>query len=236
MKAMKLMAALALAGGMIVAGAVSAPAFADPGTKTAAPAPKHDAKHDAKQKDEKKADALKIGDTAPEFKLTDTDGKEHKLSDFKGKVVVLEWFNPECPFIIKHHAESKKNMTFNKLYEDYNSKGVVFLAINSSAPGKQGNGLDLNKKMKTEYKLPFPILIDESGETGRAYGAKTTPHCFVINAEGKLAYMGAIDNNKNVDKAGDKNYVKNALDEILAGKPVTEATTASYGCGVKYSN
>jgi peroxiredoxin len=229
MKTMKLMAALVVAGGLAFAGAMTAPAIAEPGTKAAVPAHKHDTK-------EKKADAVKIGEAAPEFTLTDTDGKTHKLSEYKGKIVVLEWFNPECPFVVKHHAESKKNMTFNKLHEDYNSKGVVFLAINSSASGKQGHGLELNKKMKTEYKLPFPILIDESGETGRAYGAKTTPHCYVINAEGKLSYMGAIDNNKHVDKAGDKNYVKMALDEMLAGKAVTEATTAPYGCGVKYSN
>lgn len=227
MKAMKLLAALTITGGLLVAGAMTAPAFADPGAKTAAP------KHEKK---EVSTDGVKVGDAAPAFTLKDTDGKEHTLAELKGKVVVLEWFNPECPFIVKHHSEAKKNMTFNKLYDDYNSKGVVFLAINSSAAGKQGNGLELNKKMKTEYKLPYPILLDESGDVGHAYGAKTTPHCFVINAEGKVAYMGAIDNNKNIDKAGDKNYVKAALDEILAGKPVTEATTASYGCGVKYSN
>ena len=225
MKSMKLLAALALAGGLVFGAAVSVPALAEPGAKAAAPAG-----------DKKKAEAAKVGDMAPAFTLTCTEGKTHNLSDFKGKIVVLEWYNPECPFIVKHHAESKKNMTFNKLHEEYNSKGVVFLAINSSAAGKQGNGLELNKKMKEEYKLPFPVLLDESGATGRAYGAKTTPHCFVINAEGKIVYAGAIDNNKNVDKGGDKNYVKMALDETIAGKAVTEATTAPYGCSVKYGN
>lgn len=228
MKMMKLISAMAVVGVLASAGMVATTAQAQPGGSESK-------QSGSKSTGATKASSLKVGDAAPAFTLTDTDGKTHNLSDFKGKVVVIEWFNPECPFIVKHHAESKKNMTFNKLYEEYNSKGVVFLAINSSAPGKQGAGLELNKKMKTEYKMEYPILLDESGDTGREYGAKTTPHCFVIDAAGHLAYQGAIDNNSNIDKGGDKNYVKAALDEVLAGKSVSESQTKSYGCSVKYA-
>lgn len=220
--------------------AFSAPAFAFDPPKGEAPATDkehkdHDHKdHDHKDHDhkhDKAPETAKIGEPAPAFTLTDTDGKTVNLSDFKGKVVVLEWFNPECPFIVKHHA---KNTTFNDLYTQYNTKNVVFLAINSSAEGKQGYGKKLNQEKKTAYKMQYPILLDEDGKVGRAYAAKTTPHCFIIDTEGKLAYGGAIDNDTSPDKAGSKNYVKNALDEILAGKPVSESSTRPYGCSVKY--
>ncbi len=225
MKATNLLAVLAASGGMIFAA-----------TTLAEPAPGKKVEKQAEKQADKKSDkatTLAAGAEAPAFTLTDTDGKTHNLADYKGKVVVLEWFNPECPFIVKHH---KTNLTFNQLHEQFSSKDVVFLAINSSAAGKQGNGLELNKKMKEEYKMPFPILIDENGEIGRAYGAKTTPHCFIIDKEGKVVYNGAIDNNKSPEKAGDKNFVKIALEEVLAGKPVTTAQTAPYGCSVKYAN
>jgi peroxiredoxin len=181
----------------------------------------------------KKSDGkLKIGDAAPAFELKDTDGKTVKLEDFKGKVVVLEWYNPECPFVVKQH---KLNQTMKNLHQEFSSKNVVFLAINSSAEGKQGYGLELNKKMKTEYKIEYPVLLDSDGKVGKLYGAQRTPHMYVINTEGKLAYMGAIDNNESTTKAGDKNYVKLAVDSVLAGKPVETATTKPYGCTVKYA-
>lgn len=231
MKSLNVLAGIVVAGG-IAFGVAYTPAQAQPGSSTGGSKMQS---HEGKKKDEKHAEAAaKVGEAAPAFTLTDLDGKTVKLSDFSDKVVVLEWFNPECPFVVKHHDEAKKNMTFNKLYDEYNSKGVVFLAINSSASGKQGNGKELNIKKKAEYKMQYPVLLDESGEVGRTYGAKTTPHCFVIN-KGTLVYKGAIDNNQNIDKAGDKNYVKNALDEVLAGKAVTEAETKSYGCSVKYN-
>lgn len=182
-------------------------------------------------KQETKASAA-VGEAAPAFELKDTDGKSVKLSDYKGKVVVLEWFNPDCPFIVKHH---KTNTTFNDLYSQYHSKDVVFLAINSSAAGKQGHGLKHNQEKKAEYKMEYPILLDESGTVGMAYGAKRTPTCYVINKDGVIAYMGAIDNNTDPEKAGDKNYVRLALDEILAGKPVSTTKTDAYGCAVKYA-
>lgn len=188
----------------------------------------HDHSHD-----KKKAEPAKVGDAAPAFTLTDTDGKTVNLADYKGKTVVIEWFNPECPFIVKHH---KVNTTFNDLYTEYNSKDVVFLAINSNAKGKQGNGLELNKKKKEEFKMQYPVLLDESGEIGRLYGAKTTPHVFVVDKEGKLVYAGAVDNNDHVEKVGTQNYVKDALDAVLAGKPVATSKTRPYGCSVKYGN
>jgi peroxiredoxin len=187
--------------------------------------------HKADKKDEKKASGVEIGAKAPDFSLTDTDGKTVKLADFAGKIVVLEWFNPECPIILKHH---KTGTTFNDLHKEFADKGVVFLAINSSAKGQQGNGADLNKAQKTALNVPYPILLDESGTVGRAYGAKTTPHCFVVNKDGTLAYNGAIDNDSS-DKATAKNYVQNALNQLLRGETVTEAKTKPYGCGVKYS-
>jgi peroxiredoxin len=178
------------------------------------------------------ADAAKVGDAAPAFTLKDTDGKEVKLSDYKGKIVVLEWFNPECPFVKKHHVTFD---TMTKLAKDYKDKNVVWLAINSNAEGKQGSAATDNAKAKTDYKMDYPVLLDTKGETGKAYGAKTTPHMFVIDKEGKLVYAGAIDNDSSVSKLGEKNYVKNAIDEISAGKKVTDATTTSYGCAVKYA-
>jgi peroxiredoxin len=194
----------------------------------------HKDEHKDHKKDEKKPEkktaGAEIGQKAPDFSLTDTDGKTVKLADFSGKIVVLEWFNPECPIIMRHH---KSGTTFNDLHKEYSEKGVVFLAINSSGKGLQGSGVELNKTKKTEYKLPYPILMDESGEVGRAYGAKTTPHCYIINKDGALAYNGAIDNDAS-DKASSKNYVKNALDQVLRGETVTESKTKPYGCGVKY--
>lgn len=193
---------------------------------------KHVAKDGKETKGEKKA-AVEIGQAAPDFTLTDLDGKTVKLSDHKGKIVVLEWYNPGCPFIVKHH---KTLTTFNDLYNEFHSKDVVFLAINSSAKGKQGHGAELNKKAKEEFKLPFPVLVDEDGTVGKSYGAKTTPHCYIVNKDGTLAYNGAIDNNTSPDKAGDKNYVKEALNQLIRGETVTEATTKPYGCSVKYAN
>ncbi|MBL8999731.1 MAG: thioredoxin family protein [Phycisphaerae bacterium] len=188
-----------------------------------------DHKHD--KKDKKKAETAKIGESAPEFALKDTAGKTVSLADFKGKIVVLEWFNADCPFIVKHH---KNATTFNDLHTKYNGKGVVFLAICSSAEGNQGSGVERNAKAKTDFKMEYPILMDADGKVGKTYGAKTTPHCFVIAADGKLVYNGAIDDDKSTDPAGKTNYVAKAIDELLAGKPVSTPTTKPYGCSVKY--
>ncbi len=200
------------------------------------PAPGGD-KHDHMDKpgthDEKnEMGGAKIGEAAPAFSLTDTDGKTVKLSDYKGKVVVLQWFNPNCPAVKQHYTDGAN--TFNDLYTKYHAKDVVFLAVNSGAKGTEGNGTDLNAKAKKDWKIEYPILLDESGATGHAYGATNTPHMYIINKEGKLVYKGAIDNG-NFGKNGDKNYVAAALDEVLAGTTVTNPETKAYGCSVKYS-
>lgn len=199
------------------------PAASAPAEKKAEPA----------KKDAAPAAKAEVGNTAPTFTLKDTDGKDVNLAEVgKDKIVVLEWFNPECPFIVKHH---KVNPTFNNLYKEYSSKGVVFLAINSGAPGKEGAGLEKSKAGKAEFKLEYPVLLDESGTVGRTYGAKTTPHCFVINKAGVIVYAGAIDNNTDAKKAGDVNYVKEALEATIKGETVKTSTTKPYGCSVKYA-
>ncbi len=174
-----------------------------------------------------------IGTKAPNFTLKDTDGKEVKLADFAGKIVVLEWFNPQCPFVVAAH---EKDGALRDMSAKVAREGVVWLSINSGAPGKEGAGLEVSKKMREEWKIGNPVLIDESGDVGRMYGAKTTPHMFIIDAKGMLAYRGALDNAPRGKLEGDKkiNYVEDALAELKAGKPVTTKETRAYGCSVKY--
>jgi len=176
-----------------------------------------------------------VGDKAPDFKLTDTDGVEHSLAKYlaEGQVVVLEWFNPDCPFIIKHH---KTNRTMDETYATLKHKGVVWLAVNSGAAGKQGAGLERNKKAREEYRMTFPVLLDETGAVGRAYGAKTTPHMFIVGKDGKLAYSGAIDDNASPTEYGTRNYIISALRGVLDGRAVPEPVTKPYGCSVKYAD
>jgi peroxiredoxin len=181
------------------------------------------------------ADSPPVGSVAPDFSATDAKGKTHSLSQYKGKYVVLEWFNPECPFVKKHYGSS--NM--QKLQGEFTTKGVVWLSVDSSAPGTEGNLTpDQAEKTMADWKTKSTaLLLDQDGKVGRAYGAKNTPHMFVINPEGKIVYEGAIDS-KATPNPGDipssTNYVKVALDESLAGKPVTTAQTKPYGCSVKY--
>lgn len=179
------------------------------------------------------AAALAPGDDAPGFVLEDTEGKEHSLASYlaDGKVVVLEWFNPDCPFIKKHHATHK---TMNETYARFKDQGVVWLAVNSNSPGKQGHGLKRNRQAVIEYDLPFPVLLDEIGVVGRAYGAKTTPHMFVIAGKGVVAYAGAIDDDDSVGTLGGTNHVAAALEAVLAGGTPAVAETDPYGCSVKY--
>lgn len=179
--------------------------------------------------------APEIGKPAPEFTGTDSNGKEHKLSDFKGKIVVLEWTNPECPYVVKHY--DSKNM--QKLQEEATAKDVVWLTINSSADGKQGNqtGEAANTYMTEKGSKPTARILDANGEIGKAYDAKTTPHMFVIDKEGVLVYNGAIDDNdsfKPEDAATANNYVTATLTALEAGKPVETSQTKPYGCSVKY--
>lgn len=175
------------------------------------------------------------GKPAPDFSLQDSKGKKHALSDYKGKLVVLEWVNYGCPFVKKHYES--RNM--QRLQKNYTGKGVIWLSVNSSANGKQGSMTpdEVNKALKEKGAAPTAYLFDADGTVGRAYGAKTTPHMFVIDQEGVLVYSGAIDDKVSTeisDVAGAKNYVAAALDEALAGKPISVASTKSYGCSVKY--
>lgn len=176
-----------------------------------------------------------VGKAAPDFKLTDADGKTHSLSDFKGKHVVLEWINHGCPFVVKHYDSG--NM--QALQKEFTGKGVVWLSICSSAKGKQGHmsPADWKKTVAEKGSAPTAVLLDEPGKVGKLYDAKTTPHMFVVNPEGTLIYMGAIDDKPTADKAdvpGAKNFVRAALTEAMEGKPVSQPSTKPYGCSVKY--
>ena len=173
--------------------------------------------------------------SAPDFSLTDIKGQKHSLSDYKGKFVVLEWFNPDCPFVKKHYNSG--NMP--QLQKEYTDKGVVWLSIDSSAPGKEGNHTlaELNKYMADKGALPTAVFADLDGRIGRLYGAQTTPHIFIIDPKGVLIYQGAIDDTPGTDIEDLKtaqNYVRFTLDAAINDKPVLVSTTKSYGCSVKY--
>ena len=181
------------------------------------------------------AQAANPGQAAPDFTLTDTSGKAAKLSDHKGKWVVLEWVNPGCPYVQKHY--DSKNM--QALQKEYGGKEVVWLAVNSTKPAHQDylKPAVLQGWMKEKDGTPRATLMDEDGKVGRAYDARTTPHMYIVNPEGKIAYAGAIDDKRSANPADvktAKNYVRVALNEALAGKPVSTASTTPYGCTVKY--
>lgn len=178
--------------------------------------------------------SAEVGKAAPDFALKDIDGKVHKLSDYKGKTVVLEWYNPDCPFVVKQHNEGP----LKTMAKDVSGQGIVWLAINSGAAGKQGAGLERNKSSLTEYGLSHPILLDEDGKVGKAYKARNTPHMYVIKADGTLAYMGAIDNAPmgKAPEGGLVNHVAAALADLAANRPVAVAETKAYGCSVKYAD
>ena len=171
-----------------------------------------------------------VGDKAPDFTLTDATGNKHRLSDFAGKYVVLEWVNFGCPFVKKHY----KNGDMQKLQKEYTKKGVVWLAIMSTNPKhKDYRAPKALKEMNTARKAaPTAMLMDADGKVGRIYKAKTTPHMFVVDKDGYIAYDGAIDSVRSADPADikdAKNYVREALDAVMAGKPVPTAKTSSYG-------
>jgi peroxiredoxin len=182
-------------------------------------------------------EAAVVGKPAPSFTVTDTKGINHSLGDFKGKFVVLEWFNHECPFVRKHY--SKGNM--QGLQKEYTAKGVVWLSINSSAQGKQGylTPEEANAVMAEKGAASTATILDSRGVLGRLYGARTTPHMFVVDPKGMLIYAGAIDDTDSTkpdDIPRSTNYVKQALDEAMAGKQVTNGDTEPYGCSVKYGS
>jgi peroxiredoxin len=177
----------------------------------------------------------KVGSAAPSFELTSIDGKKVSLNDYKGKVVVLEWFNPSCPFVQKHYNTHH----MQDLQDQYTAKGVVWLTINSTNPSHE-NYLDPTQaaaKAKDLGMKSTAILPDPDGKIGKEYGAKSTPHMFIIDPSGNVAYEGAIDDNPSpkADPAKATNYVQQALDEVLAGKPVSKSETKQYGCNIKYA-
>ncbi len=182
-----------------------------------------------------KTDAAAVGKPAPEFAVSGSDAKRHALSDYRGRVVVLEWVNFDCPFVKKHYRSG--NM--QALQKKYAAKDVVWLSVNSSAAGKQGNypPARVNELIKEKGAVPKAYLLDADGKAGTAYGAKTTPHMCIVDSKGVLVYAGAIDDKPSTEVAdvkSAKNYIDLALVEVLAGKPVSTSATKAYGCGVKY--
>jgi len=177
-----------------------------------------------------------VGQPAPAFTATDAAGRSRTLAEFAGRTVVLEWWNPECPFVGKHYRSG--NM--QRLQKEWTGKGVVWLTVDSSAAGQQGfvDGARATELMSEREGAPTAVLLDPLGTVGRAYGAKTTPHMFVIDAKGRVVYAGGIDDKPSTDQAdvaAAKNYVADALAEVAAGRPVTVAASQPYGCGVKYA-
>ncbi len=178
-----------------------------------------------------------VGKTAPEFTAIDTAGANHSLSDFRGKTVVLEWTNHDCPYVRKHYETGNMQALQREAADD----GVVWLSIISSAPGKQGHvsAEEADTLTASRKAAPTAVLFDPTGEVGKAYAARTTPHMYVIDAEGTLVYMGGIDDRPTADKGdveGARNYVREALGAIERGDKVTKPTSRPYGCSVKYAS
>ncbi|HEX4150841.1 MAG TPA: redoxin domain-containing protein [Steroidobacteraceae bacterium] len=180
-------------------------------------------------------DEPEVGRPAPDFNATDSDGHVRRLSEFRGKTVVLEWTNADCPYTRKHYSSG--NM--QSLQELARERGVVWLSVISSAPGKQGyaDGPQADELSRSRHAVPMAVLLDPSGTLGRLYRAKTTPHMFVVDAKGELRYMGGIDSIATADVGDIKNaepYFKEALLAVLDDKPVAHPVTRPYGCSVKY--
>ncbi len=185
-----------------------------------------------RQRADRPGRAGRRGRSAPDLELKSFDGRTYKLSDLEGRIVVLEWFNMECPFS-KYHHDTKPTMV--DLANKYKDKEVVWLAVNSTSH----TSAEANVAFAKEHKLTYPIIDDRSGQIGRAFGARTTPHMFVIDKDGVIVYQGAIDNapmGKVEANVANVNYVDQAISQLLAGQPVTMSTTPPYGCSVKYPN
>jgi len=177
------------------------------------------------------------GKPAPDFSAVDSNGKTVKLSDYRGKTVVLEWTNDGCPYVQKHYSTNN----IQSLQKDAAAKGVVWLSVISSAPGEQGavSGDEANKLTEKRGAAPAAVLLDPEGKVGRLYDARTTPHLFIVNGDGTLVYQGGIDDKPTAipsDVKAAKNYVRAALDDLAAGKAVATPVTRPYGCSVKYKH
>jgi thiol-disulfide isomerase/thioredoxin len=178
-----------------------------------------------------------IGKPAPDFTLADLDGHTVHLADLKGKTVVLEWFNPGCPFVRKAHTKG----SLVGIAKRYVGQGVVWLAINSAAAGKEGFDPAKNAEAKHAYGMDYPILLDPTGDVGHAYGATNTPHMFVIDKSGSLVYRGAIDNSPDAEGESPTSgtlvkYIDATMADLAAGRPVGTPSTEAYGCSVKYAH
>lgn len=176
-----------------------------------------------------------VGKPAPDFTLTDLSGKEMKLADLRGKNVVLEWFNPECPFVVYAHEDGP----LKAMAKELGGEDLVWLAINSGAEGKQGFGADVNSAARDKWSMGHPILLDPTGEVGRKYGAVKTPQVYLIDAEGTLRYAGGLDNapiGKPEAGAAYSNYLDGAVSSLRASKPIDPSETKPYGCSVKYAS
>jgi hypothetical protein len=181
--------------------------------------------------------AVKVGEPAPDFTSLDSNNKNHRLSDYKGKYVVLEWHNQGCPYTKKHYESG--NM--QHLQKEWTAKGVIWLTVISSAPGTQGfvTPSQENDYLKQIGAAPTAVLMDPGGSLGHLYAAKTTPHMYIVDPGGTLIYQGAIDDHPTSDPGdikSSKNYVAAALGEAMSGKPVTDSATRPYGCSVKYKD
>lgn len=179
---------------------------------------------------------VKVGEPAPKFTLKDLEGREHDLSKYRGKIVVLEWFNPECRFAARNHLEGPLRNFGNQCRRD----GIVVLAINSEGKGQRGHGVELNKKFRAEFQMDYPVLIDEGGRVKKAYGAKWTPQIFIIDRQGILVYDGPVDNAPlgvvKPQGAERRIYAQEAIDDLQAGKAIRKATRTHYGCRIKSAN
>jgi peroxiredoxin len=175
-----------------------------------------------------------IGQPAPDFDLTDLEGRRQKLSSYRGKMVVLEWFNPDCAAVVYAYGEGE----LREMKARHASTGIVWLSINSTAPGEPGAEIELNQQFAAAHHLDLPILMDPTGVVGRSYGARTTPQMFLVNERGVLVYAGALDNapRGRVQALATKtNYVENAIADLRSGHGVTQTSTRPYGCEIKYA-
>lgn len=181
------------------------------------------------------APTAEVGKPAPDFTLVDMDGKEHSLSSYtaQGKVVVLEWFSYECPFVKKHYNSDKDTM--NSLVTAWEGQPVVWLRVNSHDPQSPVGNADKVREAIESWDITTPMLVDADGAVGKSYGAKRTPEMYVISADGVLVYHGAIDDDRTARGPGAKNYVEQAVTQTLAGEAVTTPTTEAYGCSIKYA-
>jgi peroxiredoxin len=179
-----------------------------------------------------RAEGPDIGSKAPEFTLTDTNGKTVTLTEFRGKVVVLEWTNPNCPFVKRQYGDK----LMPEVQKAYTEKGVVWLLVNSTneGHGDYESAESLNSTYATWGASYTALLMDPDGKVGKAYDAKTTPHMFIIDKAGILVYQGAIDDDPRGSKSDREGYVKNALDALMSGKDIATTTSKPYGCSVKY--